>query len=89
LPEPQRCGFIFARDAMVISLRATSDLARMIPPTGKVEIEEEALVEDVLEGPGIDSGLVILVVVDGKLADVDSPLKHGATLELIPPISGG
>jgi molybdopterin converting factor small subunit len=31
----------------------------------------------------------MLVVIDGVLADIDSPLEDGAILELIPPISGG
>ncbi len=74
---------------MEISLRATSDLARLIPPTGKVKVGEEARVEDVLSDLGINSDLVMLFVIDGELADVDSPLEDGMTLELIPPISGG
>jgi sulfur carrier protein ThiS len=74
---------------MEISLRATSDLARLIPPTGKVEVADEARVEDVLSDLGIDSDLVMLFVIDGELAEVDSPLEDGMTLELIPPISGG
>jgi sulfur carrier protein ThiS len=74
---------------MEISIRAGSDLAGLIPPTGTVEIGQEATVEDVLEKLGIDSDLVMLFVIDGDLADVDSRLEDGVTLELIPPISGG
>ena len=74
---------------MEINLRATSDLARLIPPAGTLEVKEEARVEDVLSDLGIDSDLVMLFVLDGELADIDSPLEDGATLELIPPISGG
>jgi sulfur carrier protein ThiS len=74
---------------MEINLRATADLARLIPPTGKAEVGEQARVEDVLSSLGIDSDLVMLFVIDGELADVDSPLEDGMTLELIPPISGG
>jgi molybdopterin converting factor small subunit len=74
---------------MEINLRATSDLARHVPPTGKLKIEKGARVEDVLSGLGIDSDLVMLFVIDGELADIDSPLEQGMTLELIPPISGG
>ena len=74
---------------MEINLRSTSDLARHLPPTGKVEISGQATVEGVLEYLGINSDLVMLVVIDGELADIDSPLADGVTLELIPPISGG
>jgi sulfur carrier protein ThiS len=74
---------------MEINLRATSDLARMLPPTGRLEIGGDAKVEDVLGNLGINSDLVMLFVIDGELADIDSPLEEGMTLELIPPISGG
>jgi molybdopterin converting factor small subunit len=52
-------------------------------------VKEGARVDSVLNDLGIDSDLVMLVVVDGELRDVDSPLEDGAVLELIPPISGG
>jgi molybdopterin converting factor small subunit len=42
-----------------------------------------------LDRLGIDSDLVMLVVIDGTLADMSSPLSDGMTVELIPPISGG
>jgi len=74
---------------MEIRLRATSDLARLIPQTGSVEIGDDSSVGDVLSDLGIDSDLVMLFVIDGELADIDSPLEEGMTLELIPPISGG
>jgi molybdopterin converting factor small subunit len=74
---------------MEINLRATGDLAKLIPPTGGVVVEEEARIGDVLGDLGIDSDLVMLFVIDGELADIDSPLREGMTLELIPPISGG
>ena len=45
--------------------------------------------EDLLSDLGIDSDLVMLVVVDGELGDIDSPLTDGAVVELIPPIAGG
>jgi sulfur carrier protein ThiS len=74
---------------MEISLRATSDLARLIPESGRLEVGDDLTVEDVLSNLGIDSDLVMLFVIDGELADIDSPLEEGMTLELIPPISGG
>ena len=74
---------------MEISVRSTAELAGSIPPAGRVEVGERATVQDVLRLLGIDSDLVMLFVIDGDLADVDSPLEEGAKLELIPPISGG
>jgi molybdopterin converting factor small subunit len=72
-----------------ISLRATSHLARLVPPGGKIDVGDGSLVADVLSQLGINSDLVMLVVVDGQLTDIDSPLEDGAVVELIPPVSGG
>ena len=74
---------------MEISIRATADLGAFVPAAGRVKVGERATVQDVLGLLGIDSDLVMLFVIDGDLVDVDSPLEEGATLELIPPISGG
>jgi molybdopterin converting factor small subunit len=72
-----------------ISLRATSHLSDFLPEGGKINLEEGSKVQDVFSRLGINFDLVMLIVVDGKLGDVDSPLEDGAVLELIPPISGG
>jgi molybdopterin converting factor small subunit len=72
-----------------IALRATSHLAALMPESGRLDLREGSKVEDLLEGLGIDSDLVMLVVIDGELGDIDSPLGDGMTVELIPPISGG
>ncbi len=74
---------------MEIALRATSHLAAQMPESGRLDLREGSKVEDLLEGLGIDSDLVMLVVIDGELGDIDSPLVDGMTVELIPPISGG
>lgn len=74
---------------MEIQLRATSHLAELVPPSGTFDLEEGASVQDLLEALGIDGDLVMLTVIDGVLADMDSPLREGMTIELIPPISGG
>ncbi|MFH1314514.1 MAG: MoaD/ThiS family protein [Candidatus Eisenbacteria bacterium] len=74
---------------MEVQLRAGGDLAGLLPPSGTLELEEGTEVESLLRKLGIDSGLVMLVVIDGVLADMESPLGDGMTVELIPPISGG
>jgi sulfur carrier protein ThiS len=74
---------------MEITLRATSHLAEFMPASGTLNLNEGSRVKDVLEDLGINSDLVMLVVLDGVLADIDSRLDEGMTVELIPPISGG
>ena len=74
---------------MDISLRATSHLSDFLPEGGRMNLEDGSRVQDVFSRLGINSDLVMLIVVNGKLGDVDSLLENGAVLELIPPISGG
>ncbi len=74
---------------MEVALKATSHLAEFVPPSGKLSLQEGSSVQDLLDGLSLNSDLVMLIVVDGVLADADSPLKDGMTVELIPPISGG
>ena len=74
---------------MDVSLKATAHLSDFVPEGGKISLEEGSRVQDVFSRLGIDTDLVMLIVVDGELSDVDRPLKDGAVLELIPPISGG
>ncbi len=74
---------------MDVSLRATSHLSDFLPEGGKMSLEEGSKVGDIISRLGINTDLVMLIVVDGKLGDVDSTLEDGAVLDLIPPISGG
>ena len=74
---------------MEIALKATSHLAEFIPDSGRLSLSEGSSVEDLLGKLGIDSDLVMLIVIDGELGDIDSSLGDGMTVELIPPISGG
>ena len=74
---------------MEISLRGASHLAKFIPPSGRLTLGPGSTVRDVLRQLGIDDQLVMLVVIDGELGDIQSPLSEGMTLQLIPPISGG
>ncbi len=73
----------------MIQIKATAHLSDLVPEDGKVSLEEGEKVGDVLSRLGIDTDLVMLIVVDGELGDLDSPLEDGAVLGLIPPISGG
>jgi sulfur carrier protein ThiS len=72
-----------------IGLRAPSQLANFLPPSGGIDLREGARISDLLEGLELDSDLVMLIAIDGELADIDSPLSDGMTVQLIPPISGG
>ncbi len=74
---------------MEIKVRATSDLADLMPPSGKVFLEDGANVGDLLKLLGLNPETVMLVVINKQLGDIDTVLTDGATVELIPPISGG
>jgi molybdopterin converting factor small subunit len=72
-----------------VRLRAGGDLAKLLPSSGKLELEEGADVENLLRKLNIDSDLVMLIVINGALGDLESTLGDGMTVQLIPPISGG
>ncbi|HEC83248.1 MAG TPA: hypothetical protein ENI46_02030 [Firmicutes bacterium] len=74
---------------MEVIVRATSHLAETIPASGRVVLEEGSRVGDLLESLGVNSDLIMLIVIDGSLGDLDTPLKDGSKVELIPPVSGG
>ena len=74
---------------MEIGLRAASNLAEFVPPSGRLSLKEGSDVEGLLKQLGINSDLVMLIVIDGVLGDMDSTLSDGMAVELIPPISGG
>lgn len=74
---------------MEIGVRASSHLSEAVPATGKVSVAEGSRVSDLLRALGINSDLVMIVVVDGVLGDLDTPLSDGSTVELIAPVSGG
>lgn len=74
---------------MEIKVKATSDLAGLVPKSGKMVLDEGARVQDLLNLLGVNPEAVMLVVIDKRIADIDAVLKDGATVELIPPISGG
>jgi molybdopterin converting factor small subunit len=91
LRRPLPAALVFPRGGwkLKINVRAASQLADFVPPSGGVDLREGSKVSDLLEGLRLDGELVMLVVVDGELADMDSPLHDGAAVELIPPVSGG
>jgi sulfur carrier protein ThiS len=90
LARPLGAALVLRRGLGVrIGLRTSSQLAGFLPPSGGIELREGAKVRDLLKGIELDSDLVMLIVIDGELADIDSPLSDGMTVELIPPISGG
>ena len=74
---------------MEVLLEAASHLAKSLPESGRISVPEGTRVEDLLKRLGINQELVMLVVLDGELADLESPLSEGMAVELIPPISGG
>jgi molybdopterin converting factor small subunit len=86
----RRAALVFARRIQVeIQLKAGGDLAKFVPPSGKLELEGATDVGSLLRKIGIDGELVMLVVINGALGDMESTLSDGMTVELIPPISGG
>jgi sulfur carrier protein ThiS len=53
------------------------------------EFADDARVSDVLVSFGLPKERRIIVGLDGESASVDTPLRDGARLDLVPPIAGG
>jgi sulfur carrier protein ThiS len=54
-----------------------------------LDIPEGARVEKVLERLGISSGLVGIVLVNGKFSNKDVLLQHNDQIQIIPQLEGG
>jgi molybdopterin converting factor small subunit len=63
--------------------------AQWAPGRQGVELPDGAAVADLLELLAVDSGLVSLVVVNGRVSSVTGELADGDSVDLIPPITGG
>lgn len=55
----------------------------------EVEIGDNATVEDVLKRLGIESGVDIILIKNGKHTKPEEPVKDGDQLVIFPPIGGG
>ena len=60
-------------------------------PRGSVtrEFPDDARVGDVLASFGFPADRQVIVGVDGQTASLDDPLRDGARIDLVPPITGG
>ena len=73
---------------MDVSLRATSHLSDFLPEGGKINLEDGSKVQDVFSRLGINSDLVMLIVVDGRLADYERMWDGcGCTIDYCAPAS--
>jgi molybdopterin converting factor small subunit len=75
---------------MKVSVRLRGNLRHPgAPEIHVVEVDEGAMVGDLIGLLGLRPGEVWLVMLDGQLVDTDRPLQPGDELSLVPPVGGG
>lgn len=77
---------------MHVTLRTRGYLQQVFPgkkDTVEVEMTEAMSVRGILNGWGIQSELVMVVLVDGVRQSLDYVPADGETVTVLPPVSGG
>ena len=74
---------------MEIEVRLFAGLRQFAKQNDKIELDDGKSVSDLLERLGIPPSKVAIVLVNGRHADQDQPLRDGETVSLFPAIAGG
>ncbi len=75
--------------AVVVMVRCFASLARFQPDPPEMELPEGARVADVFARLELPEGEQIVTLLDKGPAGPNTPLSHGASLELLPIVEGG
>lgn len=66
------------------------DLCQFMKPKRRVTVAPGDLVRDVLDREGVDyQSVACKVIVDGRSATLDTPLRPGLIVQLVPQVQGG
>jgi sulfur carrier protein ThiS len=74
---------------VLVVVHCFASLADFQPDPPEMELPDGAKVADVLTRLGLPEGAQIVVLLDKGPAGPDTPLRHGANLELLPIVEGG
>ena len=74
---------------MLVSVRCFASLADLQPDPPDMTLPENARVADVIARLGIPDGALVMVLMDKGPASLDTPLRPGSHLELLPIVEGG
>ncbi len=74
---------------MEIEVRLFASLRKYANDKSRIEIEDGADVSDFMERIGVPPDEVSIILVNGRHAPQDQPLKDGEAVSLFPPIAGG
>ena len=78
---------------MRINLKLVGFLASVGLPNGfkggEVTLPDGDSIEDLFKSVGVDLPTPNLIVRDGRLAEIQEPIRDGDVIELIPSIGGG
>ncbi|MBI4807320.1 MAG: MoaD/ThiS family protein [Desulfovibrio sp.] len=74
---------------MLVTVRCLASLVAFQPDPPEMTLPENAQVADVIARLGIPDGAEFMLLLNKGPAGMDSPLRHGSTLELLPIVEGG
>ena len=74
---------------MELEIKLFANLRKFNPLLDKIKLDEGTTVLELLERAGIPPSEVAIVLVDGRHAKLDQPLRDGETVAVFPPIAGG
>jgi molybdopterin converting factor small subunit len=74
---------------MEIEVRLFASLRKYENEKNRIELKAGARVGDFLQKIGIPPSEVAIILVDGRHAAQDQPLRDGETVSLFPAIAGG
>jgi len=77
---------------MRVSVRLSSIFQRFCPAFAslrEMELQESSHVVDILQKFGIPQGTAMAIMVNHSMADLNTALKEGDEVEILPLVSGG
>ncbi len=74
---------------MELEVKLFASLQRFNQQQERFELEDGATVLDFLERFGIPASEVAIVLVNGRHAELEQPLREGESIAVFPPIAGG
>jgi molybdopterin converting factor small subunit len=74
---------------MQLEIKLFASLQKFAPKVGKIEVDDNCTMLELLEKIGINSSEVAITLVNGRHVQLEQRLHDGETVAIFPPIAGG
>ena len=78
-----------------VDLRLLAGLQKLLPGQDRekgytrLEVTEGTTCAGLLDMAGVDRGRALVVLIDGRYAEPERPLRQGEVVSVFPPVAGG